>query len=115
MREGTLQMSHRDRRRVEKLGQVRDGLITVRAASEKMGLSYRQAHEGFGPTLACEKLNSKFAHPPMAEEDFHVALRPGQDLRDIFCFQTQRSMGRDWVVRDNNRFYPRQRDRRKMV
>ena len=80
-----------------------------------MGLSYRQAHEGFGPTLACEKLNSKFAHPPMAEEDFHVALRPGQDLRDIFCFQTQRSMGRDWVVRDNNRFYPRQRDRRKMV
>lgn len=52
-----------------------------------------------------EKLNSKFSHPPTAEEDFHVALRPGQDLRDIFCFETVRTVGRDWVVRDDNRFY----------
>lgn len=52
-----------------------------------------------------EKLNSKFSHPPMAEEDFPVALRPGQDLRDIFCFETLRTVGRDWVVRDDNRFY----------
>ena len=52
-----------------------------------------------------EKLNRKFAHPPLAPEDFHVALRPQQDLREIFCFEEVRSVGQDWVVRHDNRFY----------
>jgi transposase len=52
-----------------------------------------------------DKLNKKFAHSPLAEEDFHVPLQPGQDLRDIFCVDTLRSVGRDWVVRDDNRFF----------
>jgi hypothetical protein len=52
-----------------------------------------------------EKLNKKFAHQPMATEDFHVPLRAGQDLRDIFCFEQARSVGHDWVVRNDNRFY----------
>ena len=52
-----------------------------------------------------EKLNRKFAHAPLSAEDFHVPLRPGQDLRDIFCFEETRSVGRDWVVRFDNHFY----------
>jgi transposase len=52
-----------------------------------------------------DKLNGKFAHPPVSSEDFHVPLRAGQDLRDIFCFEETRSVGRDWVVRFDNHFY----------
>jgi hypothetical protein len=52
-----------------------------------------------------ERLNNKFAHQPMATEDFHVPLTPGQDLRDIFCFEQARSVSHDWVVRNDNRFY----------
>jgi len=52
-----------------------------------------------------EKLNRKFAHAPLSAEDFHVPLRAGQDLRDIFCFEETRSVGRDWVVRFDNHFY----------
>jgi len=51
-----------------------------------------------------ERLNKKFAHPPNATEDFHV--RPNaQDLRDVFCFEQTRSVGQDWVVRNDNRFF----------
>jgi hypothetical protein len=52
-----------------------------------------------------EKLNQKFAHAPMAEEDLHVRLMVRQDLQDIFCFEQMRSVGHDWVVRNDNHFY----------
>lgn len=52
-----------------------------------------------------EKLNQKFAHAPLAEEDLHVRLTARQDLRDILCFEQLRSVGHDWVVRSDNRFY----------
>jgi len=52
-----------------------------------------------------EKLNKKFARTPLAQEDFHVRLNARQDLRDIFCFEQTRSVGHDWVVRSENRFY----------
>jgi hypothetical protein len=52
-----------------------------------------------------EKLNKKFAHAPMAEENLHVRLMVRQDLRDIFCFEQMRSVGHDWVVRNDNHFY----------
>jgi hypothetical protein len=52
-----------------------------------------------------EKLNRKFAHPPLDGEDFHVALRPGQHLSDILCFEQARTVSQDWVVRHENRFY----------
>ena len=52
-----------------------------------------------------DKLNGKFAHPPVSSQDFHVPLLSGQDLRDIFCFEETRSVGRDWVVRFDNHFY----------
>lgn len=52
-----------------------------------------------------EKLNRKSARAPLSAADFHVPLRPGQDLRDILCFEETRSVGRDWVVRFDNHFY----------
>ena len=52
-----------------------------------------------------EKLNKKFARQALAEEDLHVKLNGRQDLRDIFCFERSRSVGQDWVVRNENRFY----------
>lgn len=52
-----------------------------------------------------EKLNRKFSHPALEQEDFHVALRPGQQLRDILCFEESRSVTQDWVVRHENHFY----------
>lgn len=52
-----------------------------------------------------EKLNKKFAHAPIAAEDFHVPLRARQDLRDIFCFEQTRSVSQDWIVRNDNHFY----------
>ena len=58
-----------------------------------------------------DKLNKKFSHAPLAQEDFHVRLHAGQDLCDIFCFEQTRSVGHDWVVRSENRFYQLIRDR----
>jgi len=52
-----------------------------------------------------DKLNKKFAHEPLDPEDFHVPLRPGQDLRDTFCFEQRRSVGHDWIVRFENHLY----------
>jgi transposase len=52
-----------------------------------------------------EKLNRKFARPAVKPEDFHVALQPGQDLRDVFCFEERRNVSQDWVVRNDNHFY----------
>ncbi len=52
-----------------------------------------------------DKLNRKFAWPAAKPEDFHVALQPGQDLRDVFCFEERRNVSQDWVVRNENHFY----------
>ena len=97
--EGRLLMSAKERRRKSVFDEVREGRLTLREASEKLGLGYRQCrrsyrrfreegdaglvhrsrgrpsnrrlpqkvreravkryrerYEGFGPTLACEKL-----------------------------------------------------------
>jgi hypothetical protein len=58
-----------------------------------------------------EKLNKKFAHQPIATEDFHVPLKGSEDLSDIFCFEQARSVAQDYVVRNENRFYQLHRGR----
>jgi molybdenum-dependent DNA-binding transcriptional regulator ModE len=60
------------------------------------------------------KLNKKFAHQPLAEEDLHVAINARQDMRNIFCFEQARSVAQDWVVRNDNRFYQLHRSRERM-
>jgi hypothetical protein len=52
-----------------------------------------------------ERLNSEFAHQPIATEDFHISPGGHEDLRDIFCFEETRSVSQDWVVQHENRFY----------
>jgi hypothetical protein len=61
-----------------------------------------------------DKLNKKFAHPPIAADDLHDPYKAGQDLRDIFCFEQQRSVAQDWVVRHENRFYQLHRGKEAM-
>jgi hypothetical protein len=43
-----------------------------------------------------EKLNRKFAHPPLAEEDFHVALRPEQDVTSCVSKSCVPSLKTGW-------------------
>jgi hypothetical protein len=51
------------------------------------------------------KLNKKFAHPPVAAQNLHVRLNAQQDPRDVFCSEQTRSVGHDWVLRNDNRFF----------
>jgi len=50
-------------------------------------------------------LNSKFAHPPASEVDYHQPLAKGIDLADVFCFEERRVVQNDWCVRHQNRHY----------
>ena len=52
-----------------------------------------------------EKMNKKFAQVPLATEDLHVRLLAQQDLREVFCYEQTRSVGQNWVVRSQNRFF----------
>lgn len=52
-----------------------------------------------------EKLNRRFAKPAREAADYHRVLDAGLDLKSVFCFQEQRSIGNDWTVRYNNRFF----------
>jgi transposase len=117
MSEGTLLMSRKDCRKVQVLSRVKERLITVRRASEILGLSYRQTkrlwkryreggekavihrgrgapsnnhwgaevkenvlsryrevYQGFGPTLAVEKLSEEDHLPPISRETLRMWL-----------------------------------------
>jgi transposase len=50
-------------------------------------------------------VNSRFAKPASQPEDAHVPLVSKIDLRDIFCYQQQRVVSRDWVVQFERRAY----------
>jgi hypothetical protein len=50
-------------------------------------------------------INARFAKPAAKAEDGHVPLLSKTDLRDIFCFQEQRVVSRDWVVQFQRRLY----------
>jgi hypothetical protein len=52
-----------------------------------------------------EKMNKKFAQAPLATDDLHVRLLAHQDLREVFCYEQTRSVGQNWVVRSENRFF----------
>lgn len=53
----------------------------------------------------CEKLNAKFAVPPLEEEDYHRPLPKSLNLDDVFCFEIYRVLQNDWTVRHENRYY----------
>jgi hypothetical protein len=49
--------------------------------------------------------NSRFAKAAAQPEDAHVPLVSKIDLRDVFCFQEQRIVSRDWVLQFERRLY----------
>lgn len=49
-----------------------------------------------------DSLNEKFMKSPQSEEDAHIALRPGQDLTPIFCWEYTRALSNDWLIRFEN-------------
>jgi hypothetical protein len=50
------------------------------------------------------KMNKKFSRPPEEKEDAHVPLG-NVNLRDIFCFEYERTVGNDYVVRFEKRLF----------
>lgn len=59
-------------------------------------------------------VNGKFAKSPAEPEDAHAPLLNGTDLRDLFCFEQQRVVSRDYVLQFARRLYqipPRTRAR----
>jgi transposase len=52
-----------------------------------------------------EKLNHRFAVEPRSPADFHLPVPQGMDLRHVLCLEESRTVGNDWVVRYENRFF----------
>lgn len=52
-----------------------------------------------------EKLNAKFAKPPIDSTDGHVPLLAHQHLSDILCFSETRVVSADYVVQFENRLF----------
>lgn len=48
--------------------------------------------------------NERFQREPASALDYHVRVRSGQQLRQVFCLEQERVVGADMVVRFENRF-----------
>jgi transposase len=82
--------THQDRL-VKKLR--RQGVACYAAANTYLETTYTAEH------------NRRFAIPPTAPEDFHLAVPRGLSLDTVFRLQEDRTIGNDWVVRYQNRFF----------
>lgn len=51
------------------------------------------------------RLNNKFGRKSADKIDAHIPLQNTSCLRNIFCKKTERSLGGDWVVRHQSRFF----------
>lgn len=56
--------------------------------------------------------NARFARAPASEEDFHLPVPPRLDLDDVFRLETEHTLGNDWVVRHENRYFQVKRQSR---
>jgi hypothetical protein len=56
--------------------------------------------------------NARFARTPASEEDFHLPVPRGLHLDEVFRLETEHTIGNDWVVRADNRFYQVERQSR---
>ncbi len=55
--------------------------------------------------LFTDKMNDKFAVEPASSTDYHQQLPEGLNLEDIFCWEETRTLGNDWTVRFENRWF----------
>jgi len=62
------------------------GITTIDGANELF-------MEGFS-----ERLNDRFAIPPIDKKDFHRPLHKAVDLDDVFCYEAQRTIQNDWTI-----------------
>jgi transposase len=69
------------------------------------GINAIPAANQFLQTSYLPTINSRFAKQAAYPEDAHVALLSKIDLRDIFCYQQQRVVSRDWVVQFERHLY----------
>jgi hypothetical protein len=65
-------------------------IATIADANQFLTTTYLAAH------------NRRFAVPAASGLDAHTRLRPTIDLADVFCLETTRQLGNDWVVRYAN-------------
>jgi hypothetical protein len=56
--------------------------------------------------------NARFARTPPSAEDFHLPVPRGLNLDEVFRLETEHTLGNDWVVRADNRFYQVERQSR---
>lgn len=56
--------------------------------------------------------NARFARIPASEEDFHLPVPRGLPLEEVFRLEIEHTIGNDWVVRADNRFYQVERQSR---
>jgi hypothetical protein len=67
-----------------------------------------RTHEAVNEFLEKEYLpehNERFAKAAASGEDYHRAAPRKAELDEVFRLETQRTLGNDWVVRHNSRFY----------
>ena len=76
-------------RQVKKLR--RQGITTYASANQWLLADYFPAH------------NARFAVVPTEAADFHLPWPPRPERAQVFCLETQRVVGNDWVVRYENR------------
>jgi Winged helix-turn helix len=53
----------------------------------------------------CDDHNRRFAIDAASATDYHLPMPTPKHLRETFRLETERSLGNDWVVRHENRFY----------
>ena len=54
----------------------------------------------------CDDHNRRFAVDAASEVDYHLPVPGAKQLREILRLETMRTLGNDWVVRHENRWYP---------
>jgi hypothetical protein len=78
----------------------RKKIATYAAANEFLEKEYLPDH------------NRRFARPPLAAEDYHRPKPSKRELDEAFRMETEHTLGNDWVVRHDNRFYQVKRESR---
>ena len=80
--------------------------------NKKMRLKGIRTYEAANAFLQKEYLpehNRRFARVPAKPEDYHRPAPPKKELEDVFHLETERSIGNDWVVRHDSRYFQVQR------
>lgn len=78
------------------------GITTIAAANTLL-------EDGF-----VDELNARFAREPLEPQDVHRPVPDGVELAEVFVFEVTRTVGNDWTIRYENRWYQLTGPREKM-